>query len=278
MTAAKKDDRDKKGKRKKPVHEPEQERHSDSDGKVYDIPAEEHSSLESALKELEEHADTLESKKRAEKRKRAHDSSQPASGPEAAASAGEESIPGAKKEPPPDAGEQADSPTGKDSRRDATGMVARDEYERLEEEREALSREAAELKDKWLRSVAEFENYRKRSRKEWELLKLQSKADVILEILDVVDDFERAFAVAGDLDDEFVQGIQLIYQKLQQILQKFGVAPIDALNTRFDPNYHMAIGQVESDSTESGHVVEETQKGYLMGDTVLRPAKVIIAK
>jgi molecular chaperone GrpE len=134
------------------------------------------------------------------------------------------------------------------------------------------------LNEKWLRSVAEFENYRKRSRKEWELLKQQSKTEVILEILDIIDDFERAFSAAEDADDEFVQGIKLIYSKLIGVLQKFGVREIESLNSPFDPNFHMAVGQLDAEDVEPGRVAEVIQKGYLLDDTVIRPARVIVAK
>lgn len=136
-----------------------------------------------------------------------------------------------------------------------------------------------ELNDKWLRSVAEFENYRKRTRKEWELLKQQSKAEVILEILTVVDDFERAFSVAEDASrDEFVEGIKLIYNNLSSVLEKFGVNEIDAHESSFDPNFHMAVGQIETGDVPSGHIAEVVQKGYRLDDTVIRPARVIVAK
>jgi molecular chaperone GrpE len=134
------------------------------------------------------------------------------------------------------------------------------------------------LNEKWLRSVAEFENYRKRSRKEWELLKQQSRTEVILEILNIVDDFERAFSVSGDEDDEFVQGIRLIYNNLVSVLGKLGVQEIDVSDSPFDPNFHMAVGQIETDSVDSGHVAEVIQKGYQIDDTVIRPARVIVAK
>lgn len=143
----------------------------------------------------------------------------------------------------------------------------------------ALEAQAAEFKDKWLRSAAEFENYRKRSAKEWELLKQQSKTEVILEVLNSLDDFERAFAVAGDqAESEFVRGIRLIYNNLRQVLQKFGVAEIDALRQPFDPTRHMAIGQVETTEVASGHVVEVAEKGYASNGSVIRPARVIVAK
>jgi molecular chaperone GrpE len=110
------------------------------------------------------------------------------------------------------------------------------------------------------------------------LLKLQSKTEVILEILGIVDDFERALSVAEDVDDEFVQGIRLINNNLLSVLEKFGVKEIDSLTSSFDPNFHMAVGQLETEDVESGHVAEVIQKGYRLDETVIRPARVIVAK
>jgi molecular chaperone GrpE len=136
-----------------------------------------------------------------------------------------------------------------------------------------------ELNDKWLRSVADLENYRKRTLKEWELHKRQTKAEVILEVLNVVDDFERAISVTGDdPGDDFAQGVRLIYNNLALTLGRLGVKPVEALDQPFDPAFHMAIAQIESDTVESNHVVEVVQKGYLLDNAVIRPAKVIIAK
>jgi molecular chaperone GrpE len=165
---------------------------------------------------------------------------------------------------------------------------ARDVLNRLLEKNEIIlklnkdnsekDRQLKDLNEKWLRSVAEFENYRKRSRKEWELLKQQSKTEVILEILDTIDDFERAFSVAEDKDDEFVQGIRLIYNNLRSVLEKLGVEVIESHNRSFDPSFHMAVGQLETEDVESGVVTEVIQKGYRLDDTVIRPARVIVAK
>jgi molecular chaperone GrpE len=141
-----------------------------------------------------------------------------------------------------------------------------------------LEAQAKATEDRRLRVAAEFENYRKRTRKEWELLKQQTTAEVILEILDVVDDFERAFAVAGNRSDDFVQGIRLIYNNMMSVLVKFGVLKMEALHVRFDPTFHMAVANLDSKDVESNHVVEVIQDGYLLGDTVIRPAKVVIAK
>lgn len=150
---------------------------------------------------------------------------------------------------------------------------------KLSKEKAVRDSQLKELNNKWIRSVAEFENYRKRSRKEWELLKQQAKAEVILDILHVVDDFERAFAVAEDTNSsEFVQGIKLIYNNLTHILDRTGVTEVVALHEPFDPNFHMAVGQIEASDIESGHVVEVVQKGYLLDDLIIRPANVIVAK
>ncbi len=148
----------------------------------------------------------------------------------------------------------------------------------LTEENESLKSEVKDLKDRWLRSVAEFDNYRKRTRKEWELLQQRTKAEVILDILTSMDDFERAFSVVGDRDDDFIRGIRLIYSNLSSSLERHGVRKIEAMNAAFDPIYHMAIAQIDREGAESNQVVEVVQEGYCLGDIVVRPAKVIVAK
>jgi len=149
----------------------------------------------------------------------------------------------------------------------------------LPAEKAALEAQAKDFKDRWLRTAAEFENYRKRSAKEWELLKQQSKTEVILEVLSSLDDFERAFATLEAADEsEFVRGIRLIYNNLLTSLQKLGVSEIDALGLPFDPNRHMAIGQIETGEVASGHVAQVAEKGYSLNGTVIRPARVVVAK
>ena len=149
----------------------------------------------------------------------------------------------------------------------------------LEKERDSLATQAKENKDRWLRSAAEFENYRKRSTREWDLLKLQTKSEVILEVLNSLDDFERAFAVVKEGEEsEFIQGIRLIYNNLLSSLQKLGVTELEAHHQPFDPNVHMAVGQIETADVPSGHVVEVVQKGYSLNGALIRPARVIVAK
>jgi molecular chaperone GrpE len=193
-------------------------------------------------------------------------------------------VPDSAGEEPTDREESADpgeSPPQQPSREALLERMA--EKSRISDElrKENTEKEAQikELNDKWLRTAAEFENYRKRTRKEWELLKQRSKAEVILEILSVLDDFERAFAVVEEAEpSDYVEGFRLIYNNLTQILEKIGVKQLDTLHTPFDPNYHMAVGQVDSETLESGQVAEVVLQGYLLGDTVIRPANVIVAK
>lgn len=157
------------------------------------------------------------------------------------------------------------------------GMTA--ERETWAAEKSSLEAQAKESKDKWLRSAAEFENYRKRTAKEWELLKQQSKTEVILEVLNSMDDFERAFAVVEPgSENEFIKGVRLIYNNLLQVLQKMGVAEVDAFHQPFDPTRHMAIGQIDTDETASGNVAKVITKGYIFNGFVIRPAHVIVAK
>lgn len=149
----------------------------------------------------------------------------------------------------------------------------------FDSERTSLEAQAKDSKDRWLRTAAEFENYRKRSAKEWELLKQQSKTEVVLEMLNTLDDFERAFAtLEGAEESEFVRGIRLIYNNLLTALQKLGVSEIDAHGAPFDPGQHMAIGQIETGEVASGHVAQVAQKGYALNGSVIRPARVVVAK
>lgn len=149
----------------------------------------------------------------------------------------------------------------------------------LQKEKTALETQVKENKDRWLRTAAEFENYRKRTAKEWELLKQQSRTEVILEVLGSLDDFERAFAaVEPGTETEFIRGVRLIYNNLLQVLQKMGVAEVDAFHQPFDPTRHMAIGQIETDETASGTVAQVITKGYIFNGSVIRPAHVIVAK
>jgi molecular chaperone GrpE len=127
--------------------------------------------------------------------------------------------------------------------------------------------------------MAELENFRKRARREMETSILLANARLLRELLEVLDNFERAFAAAPEGAGETLsQGVRLIYERLREILRQNGVVRIEAVDAPFDPNLHEAISQVERDGVPSHQVVEVAQAGYMLGDVVLRPARVVVAK
>jgi molecular chaperone GrpE len=134
------------------------------------------------------------------------------------------------------------------------------------------------LNDKYLRLFSEFDNYRKRtSREKLELLKTAS-GDVILSLLPVIDDLERAIKAAGDVQgDNHREGLELIYNKLMNILGRQGLEPIEAMGETFDTDYHEAITNIPASSPDmKGKVVDVTERGYKLNDKVIRYAKVIV--
>ena len=154
-----------------------------------------------------------------------------------------------------------------------------------------------EYYDLLLRKTAEFDNFRKRTERERQSVSESAAADLITELLPLVDDFERALvhrtaegALAhrsaqreggqsvGDEDNAYRRGIELIYRRLLDILQKRGVKPIDALGADFDPYYHQAVSYEPAAGTREGEVIEEFRKGYMLGERLLRPTMVKVAK
>jgi molecular chaperone GrpE len=144
-----------------------------------------------------------------------------------------------------------------------------------------IKKQKEELKikeDRLLRIAAEFENYKKRTRREWELLEQKAKAELITDILGVLDDFDRALEALGERDDHVADGVILIVTGLKDILMRTGLREIDALGQRFDPQFHEAVGGVESEEVEEGFIAHVVQKGYELNEQLLRPAKVIVSK
>ena len=140
-------------------------------------------------------------------------------------------------------------------------------------------RERDDYRDRWLRKSAEFDNYRKRIERERREHADQAVTSLLLEILRVVDDFDRALTVdAGETGGAYRKGVELIHAKLNDLLKKHGVRPIEAVGTDFDPTLHQAVVHEESAGRRDGEVIEELQKGYMIGDRLLRPAMVKVAK
>ena len=142
-----------------------------------------------------------------------------------------------------------------------------------------LKRERDDMYDRLLRKSAEFDNYRKRVEKERREQADQAVVDLLLEFLSVIDDFDRALTVeSGAEDSAYRKGVELIHAKMNDLLRKFKVRPFDALGTDFDPNLHQAVMHEASPEHREGEVIGELQRGYMMGDRLLRPAMVKVAK
>ena len=132
-----------------------------------------------------------------------------------------------------------------------------------------------ELYDKHLRTLAEYENYKRRTQKEKDDLYLFAQANTIGELLPVLDNLERA--VASEESSPFKDGVEMIVKQLLETLAKMGVSPIEAVGKPFDPNLHAAVMHVEDESVGENTVVEEFQKGYMCKDKVIRYAMVKVA-
>ena len=143
---------------------------------------------------------------------------------------------------------------------------------------EAYKEQIAQLEDRVIRQMAEFENFRKRTDREKQTMFEMGAKSVIEKILPVVDNFERGFATVDpeDENDAFVGGMRMVYKQLMQELENMGVKPIEAVGQEFDPNLHNAVMQMESDQYESGFVAQELLKGYTYHDTVVRYAMVAV--
>jgi len=149
--------------------------------------------------------------------------------------------------------------------------------EELKKEIERLQNELDELNDQYLRALADFDNYKKRTEGERSRIRSLGRQDVILKILDVVDDFERAFDAIKD-DNPVAEGFKSIYQNLLKVLEEFGVKPFESVGEVFDPNFHDAISSVPPSEHPPGTVTKEFQRGYLMDGEVIRPAKVEVVR
>ena len=166
------------------------------------------------------------------------------------------------------------------SRKSRAEKKAEKKAQTTDKEKEALKAKVEELEDKTKRQLAEFENFRNRSEKEKAQSFDRGAASVLEKLLPVVDNFERGFAAVEeeDKDDAFVVGMDKIYKQLMDELDKMGVKPIEAVGKEFDPAFHNAVMQTESDEYESGYVAQELLKGYTYHDTVIRHSMVSVVQ
>ncbi len=168
--------------------------------------------------------------------------------------------------------EAAEAPDG-----EAAPAISPQEVEALKKDLEQARAQAEEYKDGWQRSVAEFSNYRKRLERENSEVYQNAVANIVKHYLPIVDDLERALS-ARPADLAWAEGIDLIYRKLQSILEAEGIKRIDAVGQPFDPNFHEAISQDPSAEHASGQVIEVIRNGYMLGERVIRPAMVRVAQ
>ena len=143
-----------------------------------------------------------------------------------------------------------------------------------------LQRQRDEYYDRLLRKSAEFDNYRKRIERERQATQESAAAGIIEELLPLIDDLERALKAEPGADggDAYRRGVDLIHQQLLDILRKRGARPIEALGADFDPHYHQAVVYEPSEGRRDGEIVEEFRRGYMLGDRLLRPSMVKVAK
>ena len=174
----------------------------------------------------------------------------------------------------------ADAPDAANSARIAADANSGSETEKLMAQLAEKDKEIAELKDKYLRTLADFENARKRLRQQGEETVRLQREGLLRRLLPIVDDLERAVAAAkgGGNGHSIVEGVELVLRSMGEFLRSEGVTPVSAVGQPFDPQRHEAMDHVESAAHPPNTVVSEFHRGYLIGDRTLRPARVTVAK
>jgi len=163
-----------------------------------------------------------------------------------------------------------------DLEEDVTEEVMEERIEEMKKELTKVTEEKDEYLNKLKRMKADFVNYRNRVNKEKDQLEIKTKTEIINSLLPIIDNFERALKSVEE-ESEFLSGVSLIHKQLLDALKKEGLEIIETEGEEFDPAYHEAVMQVESKEHDSGYIVEEIQKGYLMDGKVVRPAMVKVA-
>lgn len=162
---------------------------------------------------------------------------------------------------------------------DTYHVVENESTEVVDQEIARLEEQLAEEREQRLRTLADFDNYRRRTRQELAVAQETGKREVLLAFLDVMDDFDRALLHVGDASDAVVAGLQLIRQRFNDVLISNGVTAFDSEGQPFDPIVHEAISVINADDgRESGTVYAEERRGYLMNGELLRPARVVVLK
>ena len=190
-----------------------------------------------------------------------------------------EAEPAAEEKPETPAEEKTDKKADKKEEKKDRKFGKKKEDERvsaLEAEKEALEKEKAALNDKYLRICAEYDNFRRRSQKEKDGIFGDTKASTVTAFLPVYDNLERALK-QGTEDEAYRKGVEMIMTQFTSTLEKLGVAPIECLGQTFDPAFHNAVMHVDDEEKGENEIVEVFQKGFTLGDKVIRFAMVKVA-
>ena len=156
-----------------------------------------------------------------------------------------------------------------------------DPLKELEAKLEAKEKEAEETYDRLLRISAEFDNYKKRSSREMEEFRKFANQSLIKEMLSVVDNLELAMNSTNGqkaIDKDLLQGLEMTHREILKVFEKFNVKPIDSKGQPFDPTFHEAVMQEETNDSPKNTVINELQRGYMIHDRLLRPSMVVVAK
>ena len=174
-----------------------------------------------------------------------------------------------------------------EARRDSPERSAAGGADQVEKDLDALLSETQQERDEYLelarRTKADFENYRKRMAAETQAAAVRGKAQLAQEVVPALDDLERAIQAAGidlegDSPDGLAHGVLLVFRGLRETLTRSGIEAVDPKGEKFDPNMHEALSTLPAESTEPGTVVEVIQKGYRLGDQLIRPARVVVSE
>lgn len=183
----------------------------------------------------------------------------------------EETVESKIEEEPPTEEDKCETDDGKEE-----DSSSNKEEEELKNQVAKLEKQLEEIENRYLRLHADFENYRRRSKLDFEAAQKYRAQTLVSDILPVLDNFERALKVETKSEEtkSVLQGMEMIYKSLLEALKKEGVEPIEAVGKEFDPQYHQAVMQVNEEGYGSNIVVEEFQKGYILKDRVIRPSMV----
>jgi molecular chaperone GrpE len=161
-------------------------------------------------------------------------------------------------------------------------MTKKGPITKLKEELQAKEAEVAEIKTLTLRKAAEYDNARKRWQREREEVRIQAQIEILIDLVDIWDNFERALSVemAGEQKefDAYRKGVELIFSQFTDKVSQYGLSQYSCAGEIFDPAKAEVIGYYETDEYEHGKIIDEVKKGFMLGEKVIRPAQVIVAK